>query len=127
VVEPQGFPELPCEPLSSGLAGGTLMAESLRVEKATLPLEGKSVRISVDGVPVAVFRAGGALYALDARCTHVGGPLDQGRLEGHQVSCPWHGSVFDLKDGKVVRGPAARPATAYRVRLDGEALVLERD
>lgn len=103
------------------------MVETIRVEKAPLPAEGHAVRVVANGVPVAVFRVGGVLYALDARCTHVGGPLDQGALEGTQVTCPWHRSVFDVRDGKVVRGPAARPATAYRVRQDGETLVLEHD
>lgn len=103
------------------------MVETARVEKAVLPLEGHGVRVIANGVPVAVFRVGGALHALDARCTHVGGPLDQGKLDGTHVTCPWHGSVFDIRDGTVVRGPAARATTAYRVRLDGETLILERD
>jgi len=103
------------------------MVESFRIEKAPLPSEGRGVRVLAGGTPVAVFRVGGLLYAVDARCTHVGGPLDQGPLNGTQVTCPWHRSVFDLRDGKLIRGPATRPVTAYRVRLDGEALVLERD
>jgi nitrite reductase/ring-hydroxylating ferredoxin subunit len=103
------------------------MVESFRVEKAPLPAEGHAVRVVVNGVPVAVFRVGNQLYGLDARCTHVGGPLDQGTLEGPQVTCPWHHSVFDVRDGKVIRGPATQPAAPYRVRQDGEALVLERD
>jgi len=103
------------------------VAETFRVEKAPLPAEGHAVRVVVNGAPVAVFRVSGVLYALDARCTHVGGPLDQGALHGTQVTCPWHGSVFDVRDGKVVRGPAVRPASVYRVHLEGETLVLEHD
>ncbi|HEY6238111.1 MAG TPA: Rieske 2Fe-2S domain-containing protein, partial [Thermoplasmata archaeon] len=60
-------------------------------------------------------------------CTHVGGPLDQGSVSGLQVTCPLHGSVFDLATGSVVRGPAFRPVTAYRARIEGTALVLERE
>jgi nitrite reductase/ring-hydroxylating ferredoxin subunit len=103
------------------------MGETVRIENVTLPAEGHSVRILGNGTPVAIFRVGGSLYGLDARCTHVGGPLDQGPLAGTEVSCPWHHSVFDVRDGKVVRGPATRPATCYRVRVEGEALVLDRD
>jgi len=103
------------------------MAETVRIEKATLPAEGHAVRVLANGTPVAIFRVGGELYGLDARCTHVGGPLDQGPLAGTEVTCPWHHSVFDVRDGKVVHGPATRPATPYRVRVDGATLVLERD
>jgi nitrite reductase/ring-hydroxylating ferredoxin subunit len=103
------------------------MAETIRIEKATLPEEGHSVRVLANGTPIALFRVGGTLYGLDARCTHVGGPLDQGALAGTQVTCPWHHSVFDVRDGKVVHGPATRPATAYRARVEGDTLVLERD
>jgi nitrite reductase/ring-hydroxylating ferredoxin subunit len=108
-------------------ACGTLVPESVRLEKVAFPAEGHSVRVMVNGTPVAVFRVGGSLYAIDAKCTHVGGPLDQGPLSGTQVTCPWHGSVFDVRDGKVVRGPAARPATVYRARIEADALILERD
>ncbi|MCI4337503.1 MAG: Rieske (2Fe-2S) protein [Thermoplasmata archaeon] len=91
-----------------------------------MPADGHAVRILVNGTPVAVFRVGGQLYAIDARCTHVGGPLDQGAMNGTEVTCPWHGSVFDVRDGKAVKGPATKGAAPYRVRVDGEALVLER-
>jgi nitrite reductase/ring-hydroxylating ferredoxin subunit len=102
------------------------MAETVRIEHATLPAEGQAVRVMANGTPVAIFRVGGTLYALDARCTHVGGPLDQGSIVGTEVTCPWHRSVFDVRDGKVVRGPATRPATCYRVRTEGDALLVDR-
>jgi len=103
------------------------MSETIRVENPTLPAEGRSVRVIANGAPVAIFRIGGTLYAIDARCTHVGGPLDQGSIAGTQVTCPLHHSVFDVRDGRVLRGPATRPVVAYRVRQEGETLILERD
>jgi nitrite reductase/ring-hydroxylating ferredoxin subunit len=103
------------------------MPEVFRVEHATLPEVGHAVRVMADDVPVAVFRVGEHLYGLDARCTHVGGPLDKGTLAGTEVTCPWHHSVFDVRDGHVVHGPATRPATVYRVRHEGNTLILERD
>jgi nitrite reductase/ring-hydroxylating ferredoxin subunit len=102
------------------------MASSVRVVNAPLPTEGHAVRIDVGGTPVAVFRIGGELHAIDAKCTHMGGPLDQGHLDGTKVTCPWHGSVFDVRDGKLLRGPAMKPEASYKVRLEGEALILER-
>ena len=102
------------------------MGETVRIEKATLPAEGHALRVDVAGTPVAVFRVGGQLYALDARCPHVGGPLDRGSLEGTSVTCPWHGSMFDVRDGKLLRGPALKGAVAYHVRQEGDGLILER-
>jgi nitrite reductase/ring-hydroxylating ferredoxin subunit len=102
------------------------MPELIRIENAILPAEGRAVRVLANGTPVAVFRIGGNLYGLDARCNHVGGPLDQGAIAGSEVTCPWHHSVFDVRDGKVVHGPATKPVTSYRVRIEGAALILER-
>lgn len=89
------------------------------------PPEGKSTRVNADGRAVAVFNMRGSLFAIGANCTHVGGPLDQGRLEDHRVECPWHGSVFDIETGKVLRGPAKTPEVAYRAFMEAEGLVLE--
>lgn len=58
------------------------MSEVIRIEGAAVPEEGHAVRVVVSGNPVAVFRVAGTLYALDARCTHVGGPLDGGTVGG---------------------------------------------
>ena len=89
------------------------------------PGDGGAIRVVADGTPVAVFNRGGTLYAVGARCPHVGGPLDQGTVTGHRVRCPWHGSVFDLETGAVVKGLAETPVPAYRVRVEGDGLVLE--
>lgn len=102
------------------------MTEVARIPKAPVPTDGHAIRVMANGTPVAVFRVGESLYALDARCTHVGGPLDQGPVHEAQVTCPWHGSVFDLRNGSVVRGPASRPVGSYRARFDGDTLVLEQ-
>jgi nitrite reductase/ring-hydroxylating ferredoxin subunit len=102
------------------------MAEPIRIEGVTPPGEGQGVRVLAGGTPVALFRVGGQLYAIDARCTHVGGPLDQGRVvDGPAVRCPWHGSVFSLASGGVTSGPATRPVRAYRARFEGDTLVLD--
>jgi len=91
----------------------------------TPPADGKSLRVNADGRDVAVFNRGGALFAIDAECTHAGGPLDEGEVTDHRVECPWHGSVFDIETGKVLRGPAAKPIRAYRVISEKDGLVLE--
>jgi nitrite reductase/ring-hydroxylating ferredoxin subunit/uncharacterized membrane protein len=72
------------------------------------------------GVPILVTDDG----ALHAVCTHRGGPLDRGRIEGGCVECPWHGSRFRLDDGSIARGPASQPEPAFEVRrIDGRVEV----
>ncbi len=73
---------------------------------------------------LAVFNVAGTLYAVDNACTHVGGPLGRGRLTGTIVTCPLHGSRFDVTSGAVVGPPARRPVKAYPVRVEaGHVLV----
>ena len=79
--------------------------------------EGESRYAEVSGVGVLVARRDGAVHALSNRCGHRGGPLDEGELHDGCVTCPWHGSVFRLEDGSVVRGPAAYPQPRWDVRV----------
>jgi nitrite reductase/ring-hydroxylating ferredoxin subunit/uncharacterized membrane protein len=77
---------------------------------------GKPKRVELDGNAILLFRATGGVYAIAARCNHAGGPLEEGDLDGCRVQCPWHGSVFDLRDGTVIHGPAPRPQPVFAVR-----------
>jgi nitrite reductase/ring-hydroxylating ferredoxin subunit/uncharacterized membrane protein len=79
--------------------------------------EAKAEKRSVGGVPLVVFTNGGELYVLEDRCTHRGGPLHEGSVRGTCVTCPWHGSVFDIRDGSIATGPASAPQPAYEVRV----------
>jgi nitrite reductase/ring-hydroxylating ferredoxin subunit len=69
---------------------------------------------------VAVFNVGGRLCATQANCTHRGGPLNEGALDGSTVTCPYHGSQFDVCNGAVLRGPAREPVKTYRVDVEGD-------
>ncbi len=81
-------------------------------------VDGKGVRVTVDDVDVLLVRSGEQLYAIGSRCTHQGAPLERGplRLTGSDptVTCPAHGSVFRLQDGKVAQ--RARRTTGAVVR-----------
>ena len=79
--------------------------------------EGKAVKVGVDGVNVMLTRYGGRICALSDRCTHAGGPLNEGTIKEGSVQCPWHGSVFSLEDGSVEQGPARSPQPAYESRV----------
>lgn len=89
------------------------------------PEPGRAIRVTVENTPVAVFNVGGVLFAVDAKCTHVGGPLDRGSVVSTIVTCPLHGSQFDLQTGAVVRGPAIKPVKSYRVQTEADGLAIE--
>ncbi|MDB5173528.1 MAG: Rieske (2Fe-2S) domain protein [Phycisphaerales bacterium] len=87
------------------------------VPGAELMEDPQTLRLSIDGVIVALAKADGAYYAFQEFCTHRYGPLSEGCLKGGQVTCPWHGSLFDLHTGKVQHGPAKTNINVYDVRL----------
>ena len=59
------------------------------------------MRVELEGKPIVLAMVDGKIYAMDAVCSHQGGPLDEGKLEGHELTCPWHYAVFDVRNGKV--------------------------
>jgi nitrite reductase/ring-hydroxylating ferredoxin subunit len=67
-------------------------------------------------MPVLAVRLQGRLYAIAAVCSHAGGPLDEGQLNGTRVTCPWHGSVFCVTSGQVRGGPATFSQPRFAVR-----------
>jgi uncharacterized protein YbjT (DUF2867 family)/nitrite reductase/ring-hydroxylating ferredoxin subunit len=69
---------------------------------------------------VAVFNIAGSFCATQNNCTHRQGPLSQGTLDGSTVTCPYHGSQFNVCTGEVLRGPATDPLKTYRVIVDGD-------
>lgn len=79
--------------------------------------ENVPVAVSADDVTVLLVRRSGRVEALNDRCTHRGGPLHEGTLEGDCIVCPWHGSAFRLDDGTVARGPATQPEPSFEVRV----------
>jgi nitrite reductase/ring-hydroxylating ferredoxin subunit len=75
-------------------------------------------KIEVDGVPVVLSRSESSkVCAIANTCTHMGGPLNEGEREGNVVTCPWHGSQFDLCSGEVLRGPAREPQQHFEARV----------
>ncbi len=81
--------------------------------------------VEAGGKTLALFNANGTFYAIDNVCTHMGCALGEGTLEGTVVTCPCHGSMFDITTGAVVAPPARRPVVSYRVRMDGEQVLVE--
>jgi len=75
---------------------------------------------------VALFNVGGAIYAVSNRCSHANGPLVDGAIQGATVTCPNHGSRFDLATGQPLCGPASRPLSRFDVRVDDGVIYIAR-
>jgi nitrite reductase/ring-hydroxylating ferredoxin subunit/hemerythrin superfamily protein len=78
-------------------------------------------------VGVVLVRHGGRVHAMGARCSHMGGPLDQGWVLGGALVCPWHGSRYDLETGRPTGGPSTCPQPRYRVRLRDGVVEIRRE
>ena len=81
--------------------------------------------VELEGQKIALFGVDGAFYALSDTCTHRGGPLSEGELEGSEVTCPWHGAKFDIRTGAVVGPPAPQAVKSYPVRVTGADVEIE--
>ena len=81
----------------------------------------RPVRRQLGYLSLLVYRQGGAVNVLSDRCSHLGGPLHQGRIVVERgaacVACPWHGSTFAIADGTVVHGPATARQPAFETRV----------
>lgn len=75
--------------------------------------------VNVDGAQVAVFNLDGTCYAIEDLCTHDGGLLTGGAVEGDEVVCPRHGARFCIRTGKVLAPPAYEDVAVFAVRVEG--------
>jgi len=96
----------------------------------------KDNQFRIDAVPAgsgllvgdtAVFNVAGSFCATQAKCSHRGGPLNEGTLDGSTVTCPWHGTQFNVCTGAVLRGPAREPVKTYGVIVEGEIGSVEKE
>ncbi len=79
--------------------------------------EGEPHRVEVEGVGILLIKQNGRVFAIGEKCSHLGGPLAEGKLEGNTITCPWHGSKFNIETGKVVEGPAVYAEPCFSVRV----------
>src|SRR5215210_2071028 len=63
--------------------------------------EGGLVGVELEGNKIVLAMINGQVFAIDAVCSHKGAPLEEGKLEGYNLTCPWHYAVFDVRNGKV--------------------------
>lgn len=93
------------------------MGEFVRVAGTADVKPGSGIVAEVNGKAIAVFNLGDAFYAIDNTCTHRGGPLGEGDVEGDVVSCPWHGWQFNIKTGACPTNPSAK-VTVYETKVE---------
>ena len=82
--------------------------------------------VDVNGEKVCIINLDGNYYAIGNVCTHMGGPLNKGTLEGFEVECPWHGSKFDVRTGEPTKPPARQPVSSYEVKLQNNDILVKK-
>jgi len=82
--------------------------------------------VEVAGEKICVVNVEGKYYAIGNVCTHRGGPLVEGTLEGYEVECPWHGSKFDVRTGEPTRPPARSSEPSYELKVDGNNILIRK-
>ena len=75
---------------------------------------------------VCIVNIEGNYYAIGNVCTHMGGPLNEGTLEGYDVECPWHGSKFDVRTGEPIRPPARQAIPIYEVKVENNNILVRK-
>ena len=101
------------------------MPEFVKVAQTENIPAGQARMVEVNGKEIALFNVAGSFHAIDNTCTHVGGPLCEGELESIQVTCLWHGAVFDVTTGLMLGPPAPESVARYSVRVEGSDIEVE--
>jgi len=115
------------------------MSNLVRVSKTSELKDGTMKDVSVNGREILLAKVGNKYYAADNRCPHMRGKLSKGKLEGTVVTCPLHGSQFDLSDGRVVRWlkgsgvvsavgrvlKSPRQLATYNVNIEDDRILVE--
>jgi 3-phenylpropionate/trans-cinnamate dioxygenase ferredoxin subunit len=85
------------------------------------------VQYEPEDLRIAVCNVDGQFYAIEDVCTHDGGSLDQGDLEGDEIECPRHGARFNVRTGDATLMPAVMPVRTFPVKIEGERLLVSTE
>jgi len=102
------------------------MSEFVRVAAAGDVPAGEMLIVEVAGEEIVLANVDGQIYAFGNECTHRGGPLGEGLLEGDEVECPFHQGRFNVKTGEAVQEPPTEPVATYQVRVDGSDIMVAK-
>ena len=109
----------------NAFAAGKKAKEFTAVLPAAELAEATPTKAMLGTTALVVVRRGDLVFALKETCSHAGGPLAQGTLDGYTIVCPWHASAFRLSDGAVRHGPATSRQVAYRARINGDQVEVQ--
>ena len=99
------------------------MSEFIKVAKVSDLGPGEKLLVEYDDEDVGLFNIDGKFYAISDVCTHDGGPLVEGELDGDWIICPRHGARFNVKTGEETM-PAFSPVPLYEVKIEGEDILI---
>jgi len=102
------------------------MAEFVKVAGRGDVPPGEMIIVELDGDEIVLANVGGEFYAFGSECTHRGGPLGEGVLEGEEVECPFHQGRFNVKTGAVVQDPPTEPVATYPVQVEGDDILVSK-
>ena len=101
------------------------MANFVRVASVDEIPEGHAIVVDIDYDSLALARVDGEVYCIDNICTHDGGPLGEGELDGTALECPRHGARFDVCTGRALTFPAVVPVNTYDIRIEGTDVLVD--
>jgi len=96
------------------------VAETKDIQPSTMKV------VDLASEAVCIVNVEGNYYAIGNVCTHVGGPLNEGTLEGYEVECPWHGSKFDVRTGEAIKPPARQAVPKYEVKVEENNILVRK-
>jgi nitrite reductase/ring-hydroxylating ferredoxin subunit len=103
------------------------MPKTVKIAQTSELSPGTGRVVQAEGRGIALFNVEGAFYAIDNTCTHRGGPLGEGELNGDTVECPWHGAQFNVRTGAVTAPPARTGVRSFPVKVEGNDVLVEVD
>jgi 3-phenylpropionate/trans-cinnamate dioxygenase ferredoxin subunit len=103
------------------------VAEWVTIAKADEFAPGQRHIVDIDGARIAVFNLNGEYFAIEDVCTHDGGLLANGQLDGDEIICPRHGARFSIKTGEALSAPAFEPTTVFPVRINDGVVQVKDD
>ena len=83
------------------------------------------ISVKAGGKEIMLAAVKGKFYAIGNKCTHMGCKLSEGEMDGENVTCPCHSSMFSLKDGTVVKGPAKKAEPSFKVKVQGDDVMVD--
>ena len=83
-------------------------------------------KVSIDGNDIVVMNIDANYFAISDTCSHAGGSLSEGKIEGSTITCDWHGAQFECKSGKLIKFPAKiDDLESYRVIVESDNIFVE--